>query len=104
MSQVQCHLHNLEHVQVQVVLTAPENLQFNLLIYRLVTILDEFDSSVVCKLEEFNSWSLEVQSVVCREMGSGDTPGGAKVLTVSIPDMTSPRLTCCFLHVRKLKD
>ena len=55
-----CHLHSLKLVQLQAALTAPEREPFNLpSICRFVTILDESDDcSVICNLQEFNSWGL----------------------------------------------
>ena len=57
--EVHCHLHSSECVQLQIALTTPEGQLFHLpSVSRLVTVLDEADdSSVVCKLQEFDRWA-----------------------------------------------
>ncbi len=54
--EVHYHLYSFEHVQLQVVVTAPDSQLLNLLfVSRLVTVLDEAnDCSVICKLQEFD--------------------------------------------------
>ncbi len=49
------HLYSFDHVQLQVVVTAPDSQLLNLLsLNRLVTVLDETnDRGVICKLQEF---------------------------------------------------
>ncbi len=54
--EVHYHLHCFEHVELQVVVTAPDSQLFNhLSVSRLVSVLDEADNcSVVCKLQELD--------------------------------------------------
>ncbi len=54
--EVHNHLHSFQHVELQVVKTAPDSQLLNLLsVIRLVTILIEADKcGVVCKLQELD--------------------------------------------------
>ncbi len=54
--EVHDHLHCFEHVQLQVVKTAPDSQLLNLLsVSRLIAVLDETDDcSVVCELQELD--------------------------------------------------
>lgn len=56
--EIHCHLHCFEHVQLHVVLTAPEHQPLNLPPIRgLLAILDETnDCGLICQLQGFNSW------------------------------------------------
>ncbi len=55
--EVHDHLHCFEHVELQVVVTAPDSQLFNLqFVSRLVYILDEADDgSIICKYQELDS-------------------------------------------------
>ncbi len=55
-SEIHDHLHSCEHVQLQVVKTAPDSQLLKLLsVSRLVTILNEADDcGVICKLQELD--------------------------------------------------
>ncbi len=55
-NEVHDHLHCFEHVQLQVVKTAPDSQLLNLLsVSRLVTVLDEADQcGVTCELQELD--------------------------------------------------
>ncbi len=54
--EVHDHLHSFEHVELQVVKTAPDSQLLNLpSISRLVTVLDEADQcGIICKLQELD--------------------------------------------------
>ncbi len=53
--EVHNHLYSFERVQLQVVVTAPDSQLLNLLsVSRLVSVLDETDCGVICKLQEFD--------------------------------------------------
>ena len=53
--EVHRHLHHLERVQLQVVLTTPEDQLFHLLsVSGLITVLDQTDDGGVVKLQEFD--------------------------------------------------
>ncbi len=54
--EVYYHLHSFEHVELQIVVTAPDSQLLNLLsVSRLVTVLDETDDcGVICNLQEFD--------------------------------------------------
>ncbi len=88
--EVHDHLHSFEHVKFQVVKTAPDSQLINLLsVSRLVIILDEADQcGVICKLQELDGGSLDLQSLVYREKSSGERtqPWGAPVLIVRVLD------------------
>ncbi len=68
------HLYCFEHVKLQVVKTAPDSQLFNLLsVSRLVTVLNKADQcGVICKLQELDGGSSDVQLFVYREKSSGE--------------------------------
>ncbi len=63
-SEVHGHVHFFECVELQVVKTAPDSQLLNLLsVSRLVTVLNEANKcGDVCKLQELDRGSLDVQS------------------------------------------
>ncbi len=104
--EVHDHLQSFEHVELQVVKSAPENQLFNLLsVSRLVTVLNEVDDcGVICKLQELDGgvfrWA--VFGVEEKRNGERTQPWGAPVLIVRVLDVYFPSLTTCCLSVRKL--
>ncbi len=86
--EVHDHLYCFEYVKLQVVKTAPDSQLLNLLsVSRLVTVLNKADQcGVVCKLQELDGGSSDVQLFVYREKSSGERtqPWGAPVLIVRV--------------------
>ncbi len=104
--EVDDHLHSFERVKLQFLKTAPDSQLLNLLsVSRLVTILNKADQcGVICKLQELDGGSLDVQSLVYREKSSEERiqPWGAPVLDIRVLDENFPSLTSCCPSVRKL--
>ncbi len=97
--EVHDHLHSFEHVELQIVVTAPDS---QLL---LVSVLDEADQcGVICKLQELDRGVF--RGAVIRVEGEEQWGENAALRSSSadriVLDVSFPSLTSCCLSVRKL--
>ena len=104
------HLHSLGQIQLQVLLTTPDDMSVHLMpVGRLIIILDEVDDfsncqTVIFKLYTFHRWVMGCAVVgVERESSRERTHSwGAPVPMERMLEKMLPSLPCCVLSVRKL--